>query len=53
MPRLGHIAFVCPNWKVIALGWEDEVKEEDLEEIFESNHLQDEEELTMPDDGIS
>ena len=38
---LGHIDFECPNQKVIAL-----IKE-DIEEIFESNHVQEDEKSSL------
>ena len=38
--RLGFFFFECPNQKVIALIKEDEAKE-DVEEVVESNHVQD------------
>ena len=41
---LGHIDSKCPNQKVIALIEEDEAKEEDVEQVIESNHVQEVEE---------
>ena len=42
--ELGHIDSECPNKKVIALIEEDEAKEEDVEQVIESNHVQENEE---------
>ena len=41
---LRHIDFECPNQNVIALIEEDEAKEEDVEQVIESNHVQEDEE---------
>ena len=41
---LGHIESKCPNQKVIALIEEDEAKEEDVEQVVESSHVQEDEE---------
>ena len=41
---LGHIDSECPNQKVIVLIEEDEAKEEDVEQVIESNHVQEDEE---------
>ena len=41
---LGHIESECPNQKVISLIEEDEAKEEDIEQVIESNHVQEDEE---------
>ena len=38
--RLGHITSRCPNRKVVSLVNEDEAKEEDVEEVNESIHVQ-------------
>ena len=35
-----HIAFECPNRKVVALIEEYEAKEEDVEQVIKSNHVQ-------------
>ena len=35
-----HVDSECPNLKVIALFEEDEAKEEDVEQVVESNHVQ-------------
>ena len=40
---LGHIASKCPNQKVVALIEEYEAKEEDVEEVVKSNHVQEDE----------
>ena len=45
--RLGHIDYECPNQKVIALIEEDKAKEEDVEQVIESNHLQEDEEKNL------
>ena len=37
---LGNIAFKCPNRKVVAIFEEYEAKEEDLDEVVNSNHVQ-------------
>ena len=37
---LEHIDFECPNQKVISLIEEDEAKDEDVEQVIESNHVQ-------------
>ena len=37
---MGHIAFECPNRKVVALIEEYEAKEEDVEQVIKSNHVQ-------------
>ena len=42
--ELGHIDSECPSKKVIALIEEDEAKEEDVEQVIESNHVQKDEE---------
>ena len=34
---LGHIAYECPNQKVVSLVEEDEAKEEGVEKVAESN----------------
>ena len=47
---LGHMAFECPNRRVVALVEEEEAEKEDVEEDVESNH---EDELTMLDYGTS
>ena len=36
---LGHIDYECPNQKVIALIEEDKAKDEDVEQVIESNHV--------------
>ena len=41
---LRHIDFECPNQKVISLIEEDKAKEEDVEQVIESNHVQDDKE---------
>ena len=41
---LGHIDSECPNQKVISLIEEDEAKEEDVEQVIESNHVQEDKE---------
>ena len=41
---LGHIDSECSNQKVIALIEEDEAKEEGVEQVIESNHVQEDEE---------
>ena len=41
---LGYIAFECPNRKVVALIEEYKAKEEDVEQVIESNHVQEDEE---------
>ena len=41
---LGHIDYECPNKKVIAKIEEDEAKEEDVEQVIESNHVQEDKE---------
>ena len=41
---LGHIASKCPNIKVISLIEEYEAKEEDVEQVIKSNHVQEYEE---------
>ena len=41
---LGHIDSECPNQKVIALMEEDETKDEDVEQVIESNQVQEDEE---------
>ena len=41
---LGHIYSESPNKKVIVLIKEDEAKEEDIEQVTESNHVQEDEE---------
>ena len=41
---LGHIDSECPNQKVIPLIEEDEAKEEDVEQVIEFNHVQEDEE---------
>ena len=41
---LGHIDSECPNKKVIALIEEDEAKEEDVEQVIKSNHVQEDDE---------
>ena len=41
---LRHIDCECPNQNVIALIEEDEAKEEDVEQVIESNHVQEDEE---------
>ena len=41
---LRHIDFECPNQKVISLIEEDEAKEEDVEQVIESKHVQEDEE---------
>ena len=44
MPRiLGHIDYECPKQNVIAKIEEDEAKEEDVEQVIESNHVQEDE----------
>ena len=43
----GHIAYECPNRRVVALVEEYEVEEKDVEEGIESDH-EDKDELTMP-----
>ena len=40
---VGHIAYDCPNRKVVALVEEDKAKEEDVEEGVESDHVQEDE----------
>ena len=46
---LGHIDSECPNQKAFALIEEDEAKEEDVEQVVESNHIQeDEEKSSLP-----
>ena len=41
---LGHIDSKCPNQKAFALIEEDEAKEEDVEQVIESNHVQEDDE---------
>ena len=41
---LGYIDFECPNQKMISLIEEDEAKEEDVEQVIKSNHVQQDEE---------
>ena len=41
---LGHIDSECPNQKAFALIEEDEAKEEDVEQVIESNHVQEDDE---------
>ena len=43
-PGLGHLDSECPNQKVFALIEEDEAKEEDIEQVIESNHVQEDDE---------
>ena len=37
---LGHIASECPNQKVVSLIEDYEAKEEDVEQVMKSNHVQ-------------
>ena len=41
---LGHIDYECPNKKVISKIEEDEAKEEDVEQVIKSNHVQEDKE---------
>ena len=41
---LGHIDSECPNQKAFALIEEGEAKEEDVEQVIESNHVQEDDE---------
>ena len=41
---LWHIDSECPNQKVISLIEEDEAKEKDVEQVIESNHVQEDKE---------
>ena len=41
---LGHIDSECPNQKAFSLIEEDEAKEEDVEQVIESNHVQEDDE---------
>ena len=41
---LGHIDYECPNQKVIAKIEKDEAKEEDVEQVIESNHVHEDKE---------
>ena len=41
---LGHIDSECPNQKAFPLIEEDEAKEEDVEQVIESNHVQEDDE---------
>ena len=44
MPRIGAYFSECPNRKVVALIEEYEVKEENVEQVIKSNHVQEDEE---------